>query len=227
MAKDKNSFVLYANYLDVVNTLTREQAGDLFKLILDYVNDLNPEEPNDQAIKVAWAVIKRQLKDDLKRYEDKRNQLRANANKKYEKETNGSNCMQMEANATKSTNLHYVNDNVNVNVNVNDNVNDIDNIDNNKEIDNVNKENSAYAHDYISIELTNNIKEVFPELMTEESFTIFVDTFKALLKKYTQKNIVISIRHAIDETLEKIPEIVNPLGYIRNAIAINCEQFKN
>ena len=42
MAKDKKSFVLYVDLLHTVEKLTDEEAGRLFKHILEYVNDKDP-----------------------------------------------------------------------------------------------------------------------------------------------------------------------------------------
>jgi len=68
MAKDKKSFILYADLIHVLRKLTKEQRGDLFLLILEYVNDLNPEV-TDQIIDLVFEPVKRQLKRDLVKYE--------------------------------------------------------------------------------------------------------------------------------------------------------------
>ena len=68
MAHNKKSFVLYVDIISTVELLTDEQAGVLFKLILDYVNDKNPE-PEDILIKLVFQPIKMLLKRDLKKWE--------------------------------------------------------------------------------------------------------------------------------------------------------------
>lgn len=68
MAKDKKSFILYADIIHSVNILDNEQTGILFKHILAYVNDQNPQV-NDPIIKIAFEPIKQQLKRDLRKYE--------------------------------------------------------------------------------------------------------------------------------------------------------------
>ena len=68
MAKDKNSFVLYANYIDTINALSNEQAGILFKHILEYVNDKDPKPPIDPVVNIVWVGIQKQLKTDLKKW---------------------------------------------------------------------------------------------------------------------------------------------------------------
>jgi uncharacterized phage protein (TIGR02220 family) len=68
MAKDKKSFILYADLKHTVDKLPDDKAGELFKLILSYVNDENPET-EDLLLSIAFEPIKRQLKRDLEAYE--------------------------------------------------------------------------------------------------------------------------------------------------------------
>jgi hypothetical protein len=78
MAKDKKSFVLYCDIIHTIEQLTDQQAGHLFKHVLYYVNDLNPDTDN-VITKIAFEPIKQQLKRDLVRYEKirERNSLSA------------------------------------------------------------------------------------------------------------------------------------------------------
>jgi hypothetical protein len=66
--RGKKSFVLYSDLKEVVDKLPAEEAGTLFKLILDYVNDLDPK-PEGLLMEVAFEPIKQQLKRDLKKWE--------------------------------------------------------------------------------------------------------------------------------------------------------------
>lgn len=75
MAKDKPSFILYADLLHVIKKLVLQDranktnhAGELFLHILEYVNDNNPV-PIDFIVDMAFEPIKQQLKRDLKKYE--------------------------------------------------------------------------------------------------------------------------------------------------------------
>lgn len=68
MAKDKSSFILYTDLLATVSKLTDKKAGMLFKTILEYVNDLNPEV-TDTLIQIAFEPVKQQLKRDLKKWD--------------------------------------------------------------------------------------------------------------------------------------------------------------
>lgn len=123
MAQGKKSFVLYTDLLEVAEELTDKEAGLLFKTILRYVNDLNPETPKE--IKLAFIPIKQDLKRDLKRYEDKCKKNQENIRKRWN--TNEKEKIQSNTNiydGKNRINSYSVNVNVNdnVNVNVNDNV---------------------------------------------------------------------------------------------------------
>jgi len=68
MANGKTSFVLYTDVWHTVEKLTNDKAGILFKHILRYVNDQNPET-KDIIIQIAFEPIKQSLKRDLRKYE--------------------------------------------------------------------------------------------------------------------------------------------------------------
>jgi len=136
MAKDKKSFILYADQLEHFEDLTDEEAGQLIKHVFRYVNDKKPEAPN-RIIQVAFNPVKQQLKRDLKTYEctkDERSKAGILGNlKKYnldlfdkvvaEKLTIDE--AQSIAKTRKASQSDKVVANLAVNVNVNDNVNDI------------------------------------------------------------------------------------------------------
>ena len=75
MAANKESFILYSNIIHTIGKLSDEQAGKLFKIILEYVNDLNPSV-DDLLLQIAFEPIKQKLKEDLVKWESvcKRNQ---------------------------------------------------------------------------------------------------------------------------------------------------------
>lgn len=64
----KDSFMLYANALDVLDLLTDEQCGQLFRAIRDYVVGKELQEL-DQATRIAFCSIKNQLDRDREKYE--------------------------------------------------------------------------------------------------------------------------------------------------------------
>ena len=120
MAEDKKGFLLYADYEELFDELTDEVAGKLIKHILKYVNDKNPDT-EDSIVKVAFIPIKKQLKRDLEKYEDKREQWsiagkKSAESRKLKKERTLNNVL------TESTNVKSVATESTVNVNVNDNV---------------------------------------------------------------------------------------------------------
>ena len=69
MAEDKKSFLLYTDLIHTVNKMPNDKAGELFKHILSYVNDLNPET-EDLIIQLTFEPIKQQLKRDLLKYKE-------------------------------------------------------------------------------------------------------------------------------------------------------------
>lgn len=69
MAEDKKSFLLYTDLIYTVNKMPDDKAGELFKHILAYVNDLNPET-DDLIIQLTFEPIKQQLKRDLLKYKE-------------------------------------------------------------------------------------------------------------------------------------------------------------
>lgn len=80
MADNKKSFVLYTDIAHTVEHLSNEDAGLLFKHILDYVNDKNPIA-DSIIIKLAFEPIKQSLKRDLKKYELRAERSRDNGSK--------------------------------------------------------------------------------------------------------------------------------------------------
>lgn len=111
MANEKKSFLLYVDLIHTIEKLTDEQTGKLFKHVLRYVNDLNPE-PEDQFTEVIFEPIKQSLKRDLVKYESIRERNKANALKRW----NATECDRIRPN-TKNA----VNDSDSVNVIVNTN----------------------------------------------------------------------------------------------------------
>tara|TARA_R100001460_G_scaffold101594_1_gene145708 strand:+ start:153 stop:731 length:579 start_codon:yes stop_codon:yes gene_type:complete len=110
--ENKKSFILYTDIESTVNELTNDEAGTLFKLVLAYVNDKNPNiESYDKVIRVAFRPIERQLKRDLNIWINKKN-VRAEAGR-LGGLAKAKNAKQVVPNLA-------VNDTVNVNVNAND-----------------------------------------------------------------------------------------------------------
>jgi len=119
MANGKKSFVLYADYIQIFEQLTNDEAGSLVKHLFRYVNDQEPEF-NDRLLKILFEPIKQQLKRDLKKWEHKREKLseagKASAEKRKNEQmsTNVEQPQQSQADPT-------VNATVTVTATVNDN----------------------------------------------------------------------------------------------------------
>lgn len=83
----KNSFVLYHDLINVVEKLAKKDredntnnAGELFLLILEYVNGENDTPPNF-IVEMAFEPIRQQLNRDFEKWETER-QKRIEAGKK-------------------------------------------------------------------------------------------------------------------------------------------------
>lgn len=119
MAENKKGFILYADLIHTISELPDELKGKLFQLILDYVNDLNPE-PTDLILKIAFNPIKLQLKRDLKIWESKIKQ-RSEAGKRSA-ESRSTKSTTVESRSTNPTVIVNVKDIVNVKVNNNNTI---------------------------------------------------------------------------------------------------------
>ena len=112
MAEEKKGFILYSDIIHTIEKLTDEQAGVLFKHILKYVNDENPE-CKDLITEIAFEPIKQSLKRDLLKWDDKKQKRSeagiAGATKRWQNIANDSKRIKPMANIAVS-----VNDNVNV-----------------------------------------------------------------------------------------------------------------
>lgn len=115
MATEKKSFVMYVDVLHTVKHLNDEQAGELFKHLLAYVNDEEPQTENP-LIKIAFEPIKQSLKRDLKKWGIKQEQrvvagrkgglARAkNAKKIQAKQATATNSKQTQANQAVSVSV--------------------------------------------------------------------------------------------------------------------------
>ena len=80
MAQDKNSFLLYCDIITTIDKLSNEQAGKLFKHLLNYVNDNDPIL-DDLLLEIAFEPIKQSLKRDLIKYETRRKTAQENGQK--------------------------------------------------------------------------------------------------------------------------------------------------
>ena len=181
MAEGKKSFVLYADLLDNIEHLTNEEKGILFNHLLEYVNDKNPIL-EDRILVTAWKPIEKQLKRDLKKFEEVKTK-RSEAGKRSaelralkgneQTSTNSTRVDSVEQTSTSSTDndkCNMIYDNVNVNVN------DICNINNSiiSEIKNFDKNQTDII--ILDSEKENNQKEKVPSKRKSEKDE-FIEAF--------------------------------------------------
>jgi hypothetical protein len=114
MAENKSSFILYTDIIEIVEKLNDEQAGVLFKHILRYVNDLNPEAP-DLMTDLVFTPIKQALKRDLRKYEKYVEKQRENGKKGGRPKAKKTQKTQAFFSKPKKADSVIVNDNDNVN----------------------------------------------------------------------------------------------------------------
>jgi len=139
--KDKKSFLLYCDLIHTIDKMPDDKAGMLFKHILNYVNDNEPET-DDLIVQLTFEPIKQQLKRDLNKYQKTLvaksqggvigNLKRWNEDlyKSYsegkmtleEAEKIASSRKTSDTDIQQSDNVAKITDNDSVNVNVNDNV---------------------------------------------------------------------------------------------------------
>ena len=122
---DKNSFVLYTNYLEQLELLTDAEKGQLFMAIMRHANKEDAGELTG-AVKMAFSFIRAQMDRDCEKYNntvEKRRQAgaqggRPKTTEEKQNEAKKANGFSEKQNEAKKP------DNENDNVNVNDNVND-------------------------------------------------------------------------------------------------------
>ncbi len=114
---DKESFILYTEQKEVIDNLTDEDAGKLFKGIFEYAVGNEPEFNN--LLKLVFIPIRQQLERNAKKYSEIKEKRRiAGAKGGKQKVAN-----QANANFAKQSQANQaVNVNDNVHVNDNDNV---------------------------------------------------------------------------------------------------------
>ena len=126
MAESKKSFIAYSSWNEMIKHLPDEIAGKLFKHIFAYVNDENPVS-EDWQINALFGQIKAQLKEDLKKWENQREQRSEAGKKSAENRATKSNDCSNSFNEKERNPTVNVNDNVIVNANVTANVNENEN----------------------------------------------------------------------------------------------------
>lgn len=80
MAEEKKSVIVYAEWIELFESLEDGEAGRLIKHFFRYVNDLNPEFP-DRITELSFIPIKQTLKRDLKKWSQSKEEKSINGRK--------------------------------------------------------------------------------------------------------------------------------------------------
>lgn len=117
----KNSFILYHEFSDYINKLTDEQTGQLLKAIFAYEQDGTAPQL-DPITDMVFTIIQNQLDKNKAKYEEKCEQNRENAKKRWAEQEEANECERIpphnEKCERKKQNANYAD---------NDNDNDYDN----------------------------------------------------------------------------------------------------
>lgn len=98
--KKKSSFLLHKDSVTIVQEMSNEQAGQLFKAIVHYQIH-NEELDLDFGLRMAFTPFKNQFKRDDEKYNDVCEKRKKAAEKRWETDNPGeSNCDQLDANAS-------------------------------------------------------------------------------------------------------------------------------
>ena len=123
MAQGKKSFIIYTDSRGIVNKLSNERAGILFKTIFSYCDDENPI-CDDEVVDIVFEHFKNILKRDLKKYENIIDRNRNNGKKggRPQKKENPLGFLETQPNPNEPKKADSDNDTVNDNesVSVND-----------------------------------------------------------------------------------------------------------
>lgn len=210
MADNKKSFVLYADLISVVKKLVEADrvnktnyGGELFLIILEYVNDLNPI-PVDFIIELAFEPIKLQLKRDLVKWSEFREKQSVNG-------ARGGRPKKDLVNIENPKNPSLILESqksLNVNVSVNDNVN-------------ANESVSVIANNYTPapilgidyIKAYNDLPDEFKNMYDEEFYkswlniNSFISQHCQYLRKWSDQLTIIQFKNIFDRIVKKQIEI--------------------
>lgn len=140
------TFVLYCDWEDIIEDLTDEEVGQLFKAVFAYVNHNKVIKFDGRSgVGVAFKTICKQIDVNRRKYEQIVEKRRNAANKRWKNKDNDVQNNANNANAFFAMHNDNVNDNVNVNVNVNGN----------ERNENVNDNVSPSADDFSAVELSD------------------------------------------------------------------------
>ena len=104
-SKEQKGFIVYGDIKDVVDELDNEQAGELFRGMIDYfVEGVEPDFAD--VLKFVFIPIKQQMDRDAGKYIDRCNKNRENIKKRYERIQSNTNVYDGIRPYTKATNTN-------------------------------------------------------------------------------------------------------------------------
>ena len=89
-------FYCYLDNATILNHLTDEQAGKLWKMLFDYTNNDVKADTSDTLLAMAFDVMVQQIDRDFKKYQDKCEKNRANAYQRKRPQTTANDGSQEE-----------------------------------------------------------------------------------------------------------------------------------
>lgn len=121
MGKEQKGFVVYGDVHAVVDELTDEQTGKLFKAMINYFT--SGKAPKfDGILKYVWIPIKQQMDRDKEKYDAKCEKNRNNI-KAYWERTKENERIQTNTNATNTNTKTNTKTNTNTNTKTKGNIN--------------------------------------------------------------------------------------------------------
>ena len=114
MAEGKKTFIFYSDWINIVREMDNEDAGQLLKHILSYVNDENPDTDN-KFVKMAFGHMKPLIKKDLVKWDKQILKFSEMGKESAKKRKEQHNSTYVEPTSNKVEPKNTVNVNVNVN----------------------------------------------------------------------------------------------------------------
>ena len=169
MAEGKKTFIFYSDWINMVREMDNEDAGELLKHILSYVNDENPTTDN-KFVKMAFGHMKPMLKSDLDKWDKQLKKFSDMGKASAESRKVKKKPTYVKPTLTQVEPTCTVNDNDNVNVIID------------KSIINKTKE-QLFLEDWNELRLTHLKKRSNIKTLSGDD----KDKFKELIKSYTRE----------------------------------------
>ena len=117
MAENKKTFIFYSDWINLVREMDNEDAGELLKHLLSYVNDEDPTTDN-KFVKMAFGHMKPMLKKDLDKWDKQLKKYSDMGKASAKKRSVKPKVTEVEPRLTQVEPTCTVNDNVNVYSNI-------------------------------------------------------------------------------------------------------------